>query len=58
LHAPRSGEDLLQLGGDFVLDAQRRLLFAYRSADPSDRPTVRQLLDALTRRPPVFLDAN
>jgi peroxiredoxin len=44
---PRKGEDLLQLGGDFVLDATRRLVFAYRSIDPTDRPPVQQLLDAI-----------
>jgi hypothetical protein len=41
------GADLLQLGGDFVLDAERRVIFAYRSAAPTDRPTGRQLLDAV-----------
>ena len=41
---PRKGEDLLQLGGDFVLDASRRLIFAHRSIDPTDRPSVQQLL--------------
>lgn len=44
---PRKGEDLLQLGGDFVLDASRRLVFAYRSVDPTDRPSAQQLLDAI-----------
>lgn len=48
---PRRGEDLLQLGGDFILDASRRLVFAYRSVDPTDRPTVLQLLDAIQVAP-------
>jgi alkyl hydroperoxide reductase subunit AhpC len=38
------GEDPLQLGGDFLIDRDRRVLWAYRSADPADRPTVDELL--------------
>lgn len=41
------GEDVLQLGGDFVLDARRRLVYAHRSAEPTDRPPVAELLRAL-----------
>jgi hypothetical protein len=37
---PVGGEDVRQLGGDFVLDRRRRLVFAHRSADPADRPTA------------------
>ena len=44
---PNKGEDIMQLGGDFVLDGQRRLGFAYRSADPSDRPSVEALVQAV-----------
>jgi peroxiredoxin len=46
---PRSseGDDVLQLGGDFVLDGQGRLVFAYRSAEPTDRPPADELLGAL-----------
>jgi len=44
---PDAGEDLHQLGGDFVLDRQRRLVYAYRSTDPADRPTPAQLLQAV-----------
>lgn len=44
---PVKNEDLLQLGGDFVLDQSRHLVFAYRSIDPTDRPSVLQLLDAV-----------
>lgn len=39
-------EDLLQLGGDFVLDGQRRLGLVYRSADAADRPSVESLIAA------------
>lgn len=44
---PYGGEDLHQLGGDFILDRQHRLRFAWRSADPTDRPSAEQLLDAI-----------
>ena len=46
---PNEGEDLLQLGGDFVLDGSRRVAFAYRSADPTDRPTPEGLVQAVSR---------
>lgn len=36
--------DLNQLGGDFIVDAERKLRFAYPSYDPVDRPPVDQLL--------------
>lgn len=41
------GEDVLQLGGDFVLDATGRLVYAHRSAEPTDRPPIDELLRAL-----------
>lgn len=43
----QEGQDVLQLGGDFVLDAQRRLVYAHRSAEPTDRPAVEELLRAV-----------
>jgi peroxiredoxin len=43
----RQGEDVLQLGGDFVLDRQGCLTHAYRSAEPTDRPPVEELLRAV-----------
>jgi hypothetical protein len=43
----RQGEDVLQLGGDFILDREGRLAYAYRSADPTDRPAVEVLLRAV-----------
>ena len=46
---PARGEDLNQLGGDFVLDGRGRVVFSYRSAGPEDRPDVSQLLDAVGR---------
>lgn len=41
------GEDVLQLGGDFVISADRRLTFAHPSRDPADRPSVGVLIDQL-----------
>jgi hypothetical protein len=49
-----AGEDLLQLGGDFILSADRRLLYAHRSNDPADRPAAADLvaqIERLTRSP-------
>ena len=37
-------EDVLQLGGDFILSSDRRLVYAHRSNDPADRPTARDLV--------------
>lgn len=44
---PYAGEDVLQLGGDFILDRNGRVVFAYRSAVPTDRPAVGKLLAAI-----------
>ncbi len=44
---PVEGEDILQLGGDFVLDRRRRLVYAYRSSEPTDRPPAGQLVEAV-----------
>ena len=41
------GDDVLQLGGDMVLDAAGRLAYSYPSSEPTDRPTVDALLDAV-----------
>jgi peroxiredoxin len=43
----QTAPDVLQLGGDFVLDGRRRIAFAYRSVRPTDRPTAQQLLQAV-----------
>jgi peroxiredoxin len=45
--APEKGEDVLQLGGDFVIDAAGRLAYAYRSPVATDRPPARELLEAV-----------
>jgi hypothetical protein len=49
------GEDLLQLGGDFILSADRHLLYAHRSNDPADRPAATDLIDQIQHptRPPA-----
>ena len=44
-HHGEAGEDMLQLGGDFILSSDRRLMYAHRSTDPADRPTVQELVD-------------
>lgn len=46
---PSAGDDLWQLGGDFVLDRERRLVFAYRSSEPTDRPAPEVLIEAMRR---------
>jgi hypothetical protein len=47
LKRPYAGEDILQLGGDFVLDRHGRVVFAYPSADPTDRPGNSAILAAI-----------
>jgi hypothetical protein len=50
---PYAGEDVLQLGGDFVLDRLRRVVFAHPSATPTDRPAVSALLGAVRSARPI-----
>ena len=38
-----------QLGGDFIVDTNGIIRLAYRSHDPTDRPSVSQLLTVLAR---------
>ncbi len=51
--APYAGEDVLQLGGDFVLDRSGAVRFAYRSHVPTDRPSAKALLAALPSPGPM-----
>ena len=37
-----------QLGGDFIVDTDGVIRWAYRSHDPTDRPSIRQLLTRLS----------
>jgi len=46
-HRGEAGEDMLQLGGDFILSADRRLVYAHRSNDPADRPAASELLNQI-----------
>jgi hypothetical protein len=50
---PFAGEDVLQLGGDFILTRERKVVFAYPSVDPTDRPTIAALLAALQSARPI-----
>lgn len=42
-------DDYYQAGGDFLLDRRGHILFAHRSREPSDRPAVSKLLEAVDR---------
>ena len=44
---PKAHEDTLQLGGDFVVGRDGRLVLAFRSKGPDDRPSVDALLSAV-----------
>ena len=42
-------EDIYQAGGDFLLDRAGNILFAHRSQNPADRPSVETLLREIDR---------
>ena len=44
---PLQGDDLMQLGGDFVLDVERRLVYAHGSTEATDRPAADELIEAV-----------
>jgi peroxiredoxin len=46
---PAKGEDVHQLGGDFILDRDGRLIYAFRSPDPSRSAPIVDLLNLLTK---------
>jgi peroxiredoxin len=50
---PAAGEDVLQLGGDFLVSRDQKVVFAYRSADPTDRPSIVTLMKAIPSAPPM-----
>jgi alkyl hydroperoxide reductase subunit AhpC len=52
-HLQRTHGDPYQLGGDFVVDEGGIVRLAYRSADPSDRPSVERILGALRAPAPA-----
>lgn len=39
--------DMFQLGGDFVIDKEGKIVFAHRMRNNGDRPDIEQLLKAL-----------
>ena len=43
---PYAGEDVRQLGGDFMLTRAGNISYAFRDPDPTRRPTVAELLKA------------
>jgi len=45
---PFAGEDLLQLGGDFLLDRHGKVRFAYRCQTATDWPRFEEILAAAT----------
>lgn len=45
----RPTEDTRQLGGDFVIGADRRLVAGFRPRSPDDRPSVDALVTAVDR---------
>lgn len=49
VRVPYRGEDVMQLGGDFIVDRAGRVVYAYRSRVATDRPTVAALLAAVPR---------
>jgi peroxiredoxin len=64
-HGGEVGEDMLQLGGDFILSSDRRLVYAHRSNDPADRPDasdlvkkVQQLANSPGDRPSPVAEMN
>jgi alkyl hydroperoxide reductase subunit AhpC len=49
LQRPAKGEDISQLGGDFIIDGAGKVRFAHISHGPGDRPAVSELIGALAR---------
>jgi len=47
LRRPARGEDLSQLGGDFVIGPDGSLQLAYRSERPDDRPSIDEIIAAI-----------
>jgi peroxiredoxin len=45
--AAGKGDDVLQLGGDFVIDREGKLAWAYRSKVATDRPPTSALVEAI-----------
>lgn len=45
---PQFLNDLFQMGGDFVLDEDGKVIFSYRCKNPADRPAAAQILAAVS----------
>lgn len=45
---PTMREDVLQLGGDFILDRNGKVVWKFTSANPTARPSVEELLSVLS----------
>ena len=48
-HYGRNRGDTDQLGGNFIVDGRGVLRFAYPSRDPTDRPSIEDMLKALKK---------
>jgi hypothetical protein len=46
---PYGGDDILQSGGDFLIDRSGNILFGHRSRNPADRPAPEFLLREIDR---------
>lgn len=44
-------DDIYQVGGDFVLDEHGKVIYFHPSENPSDRPSVTELLNAIAEAP-------
>lgn len=47
VRTPYAGEDVRQLGGDFLLDRSGRTVWSFTSTDPTRRPSVPDILHAI-----------
>ncbi|MCU0705170.1 MAG: AhpC/TSA family protein [Fimbriiglobus sp.] len=52
---PYMSEDVTQLGGNFLLDQAGNVLWEYRSKNPTNRPSVEQMLKAAGVEPKAEL---
>ena len=44
---PKKGDDLSQLGADFVVDANGTISYVHYSVRPDDRPDIAEVIDAI-----------
>ena len=49
IQRPIKGDDISQLGGDFVVNARGEVSFAHYCSRPDDRPTIAAIVDTLSR---------